>query len=335
LLFLGIEDFYCTWFNILKYYLIKPYIIGCIIYIIYLIKFNTKVTILEFVITLNLIFQVDVLLEIIFGINSLNNLDIQSVTGTDCVRCPCPYMNDNNNNIQIDNIPSNRENVDYTRLISDLGVSIAAFAIRRPLTRIGALIMGHTANTILDILNNEERANFWIDQYKNNRIHGRLLQYFVNGGQAGSGPFYLNPKLNPNNASLGDSFASKTDINSNITKFIGDSDSDLFRDLISPVEHSIPLSTLVNVHTIFILGLFVIVLIIIILMLYFYLNLFILSNKDYLLNNVKNKYLLMYVKYVLFKTRIDIILIGAFILTGILFVAYILHYLVIHPIILG
>jgi hypothetical protein len=70
-------------------------------------------------------------------------------------------------------------------------------------------------------------------------------------------------------------------------------------------------------------------------MLYFYLNLFILSNKDYLLNNVKNKYLLMYVKYVLFKTRIDIILIGAFILTGILFVAYILHYLVIHPIILG
>ena len=42
----------------------------------------------------------------------------------------------------------------------------------------------------------------------------------------------------------------------------------------------------------------------------------------------------MYVKYVIFKTRIDIIVIG-FIIIGVLsYMAYILHYLIVHPIII-
>ena len=82
-----------------------------------------------------------------------------------------------------------------------------------------------------------------------------------------------------------------------------------------------------------ILGLFVIVFTLIIIYLYFCINLFIIYNKDYLLNKVKNKYALMYVKYVLFKSRVDIALSGVFIFSILCFVLYFLHYLIVHPIV--
>ena len=93
------------------------------------------------------------------------------------------------------------------------------------------------------------------------------------------------------------------------------------------------LSTLLHVHFIFILVLFIIVISLIILTLYFYLNLIILFNKDYFLNRVQNKYVLMYAKFVVFKSRVDIAVIGALNIATLMFIAYILHYLIVHPIV--
>lgn len=104
--------------------------------------------------------------------------------------------------------------------------------------------------------------------------------------------------------------------------------------MFSPVEHTMPLDTLLNVHFIFIFLLFILIVCLIILTLYYYLNLIILFNKDYFLNKVKNKYVLMYVKFIIFRTRIDIALMGALILVVLIYTAYVLHYLIVHPIIL-
>lgn len=73
----------------------------------------------------------------------------------------------------------------------------------------------------------------------------------------------------------------------------------------------------------------------VILIIYLFINIIILFNKDYLLSKVKNRYVLMYVKYVLFKTRVDVVVIGAIILATLCFMLYVLHFLIVHPIILN
>lgn len=122
-----------------------------------------------------------------------------------------------------------------------------------------------------------------------------------------------------------------------ISSFVYSSNSEdynFIRDLLYPIDHSIPLETLINQHFIIILGLFFMILALIILTLYFYLDLIIIFNKDYLLNNVKNKYILMYVKYVLFKTKVEIMFVSILSLSMIIFFTYCLHYIITHPIIL-
>ena len=81
------------------------------------------------------------------------------------------------------------------------------------------------------------------------------------------------------------------------------------------------------------LGLLILIICLILLFIYFCINLFIIFNKDYFLNKVNNKYILLYAKYVIFKSRIDVSVIGIFIFSMLCFIAYILHYLVVHPII--
>ena len=82
-------------------------------------------------------------------------------------------------------------------------------------------------------------------------------------------------------------------------------------------------------------GLFILTLSLIIIIIYFYINLIILFNKDFFLNRVKNKYVLTYIKYVIFKTRIDIIIISIMILGVLSYILYILHYLIVHPIVIN
>ena len=82
-------------------------------------------------------------------------------------------------------------------------------------------------------------------------------------------------------------------------------------------------------------GLFVLVFCVVLLLIYFFFNLLILFNKDFLLNKVKNKYAVLYIKYVLFKSRIDILVIGIFIIGTLCFILYILHYLIVHPILVN
>ena len=219
-----------------------------------------------------------------------------------------------------DNIPrgGNRDE-DMARIIRYLTANVAAITARRPITRAIGLAIGNAGNILADVVSNEERANYWIDQFNFYRATGRFR-----GGATCSGPFErgANPFDNPNDIG-----------NPEPSKFLPD--SNILKDLFSPVEHSIPLDTLQNVHFILTLGSFILVFCIILLLIFFFFNLLILFNKDYLLNRVKNKYALLYIKYVLFKSRVDIIVIGVLIIGTLSFVLYILHYLIVHPIIVN
>jgi hypothetical protein len=235
---------------------------------------------------------------------------------------PNPNTNTNTNTNTNDNIPRNTTNPDYPRLIRYLSTNIAALSIQRPMTRAIGLTIANAGNIIADIVSSEEKANYWIDQYNFFMRNGRLR-----GGQDGTGPFErgTNPFDNQggtgNSNGLGDT--------SNFT-----SNFDFIKEFLSPVDHSIPLGTLINLHLVMHLGLFVLVISLIMITIFLYINLIILFNKDYFLNKVKNKYVLMYVKYVAFTTRIDIFVVSFFILVLQCFMAYILHYLIIHPIII-
>ena len=112
-------------------------------------------------------------------------------------------------------------------------------------------------------------------------------------------------------------------------------DFNLFKEIFSPVEHSIPLDTLINIHFMFIFFLFIIVFCLILLVIFFLINLIILLNKDYFLNKVKNKYALLYIKYVIFKSRVDLFITAIIIIVTLCFILYILHYLIVHPIIIN
>lgn len=101
------------------------------------------------------------------------------------------------------------------------------------------------------------------------------------------------------------------------------------------MDHSIPLSTLINVHYISLFILFIMVICIICLYMFVGVNLIILFNKDFFLNKVKNRYALWYVKYVIFKSRVDILVLGIIITLAQCFILYILFYLIKHPIIIN
>ena len=342
------KDSILIWINLALTILFKPSTIGTILFLIWLKNSNSKVclTKIDLILILVLIYQLGIIIDVIINNLIHYNLDNYSVLN----------MCETNNTGE--NIPllllRNRENPDYARLIRYLSTNVAALLSRRPLTRAIGLTLANAGNILItikaDIASNEERANYWIDQYNFYTRNGRLR-----GGPDGTGPFErgTNPfegvdnTNNVNEASettannnLGASETTANNIaeasettSSEISKFMPN--FDFIRDFLSPVEHSIPLDTLINVHFIMILGLFVLVIALILLTIYFYINLFILYNKDYFLNQVKNKYALMYVKYVVFKTRVDIAVIGITTLVVLAFIAYILHYLIIHPIIIS
>lgn len=257
-----------------------------------------------------LIYQVGMLIEII-----LNNLLYYSPD----IDLVLKMSNNSNSNTNLnpnlgDIIPRNRDNLDIPRIIRYLGSNIAAIFVIRPMSKAIGLTLTSAVNILADIVNNEEKANYWIDQYNFYKFNGRFRV-----GQGGSGPFErgTNPLDNLNN--------------SGTSNFMPD--SNFIRDLFSPVEHSIPLDTLINVHLMMILGLFVLVCCLILIYLYFCVNILIILNKDYLLNKIKHRYALMYFKYVLFKSRVEIFVISMFIISTLCFMIYILHYLIVHPII--
>ncbi|MBM6387845.1 MAG: hypothetical protein JSY10_28415 [Paenibacillus sp.] len=238
-------------------------------------------------------------------------------------------MSDNNansNNSSSDrftNIPNQNNN--YNSMIRTIAVNAAALAARTPRTRAVSLILGNTYSALTDVITNEEKANFWIDQYNFYQQNGRLR-----GGSTGEGPFEreFNP-FNPENKFC-DAFG-----NSNYSSFVdssGSDDKNFIQRILSPVEHTIPTETLINQHFIIILALFVLVLALIMLVIFFYLDLMIIFNKDYFLNKVSNKYIKMYAKYVLLKTKFNLIFEALIIVLTLLAIAYFLHYLITHPI---
>nr|YP_009739377.1 hypothetical protein [Tricholoma terreum]QIC20220.1 hypothetical protein [Tricholoma terreum] len=248
--------------------------------------------------------------------------------------------NNPGNNNPIINVPNqNRGIFDYSlltisTLIIYLSDNIAILGIRRPFTVLASETIVNASMVILDLTSSAEMANYWIDEYNHYIRTGTLRLVEEPGGPIPS--IYLDP--NP--------FARVSETNNLPLPAIEPNNNfipldllplnfDFIRGFLTPVPHSIPLETLINVHTLLHLSLLLIVVILILLILYFYLNLFILLNRDYLLNNISNKYLLLYVKFVLFRTRIDILILGILTLALIFFIFYILHYLIIHPIILN
>lgn len=327
----------------------KPYLLGFCIYGVFLYKIRFNINIFDFFLLLFLTYHLGLLLELILSgsisackFYILNEIDFNS---TDHVLNMASNNNNNintssNSNGDFTNIPADSQGIDYARLIRYFSVNIAALAARRPLTRAAGLALGNTANILADIVSSEARANFWIDQYIYYRNNGRFR-----GGQPGSGPFERGNEFNPfdpnQNGGSGSSgisnFVSTSNFggNSNSNNSILDYFSlDFFRDFFAPVEHSISLTNLVTIHSMIVTGLFFLVVCLILFTAYFYINLLILFNKDYLLTRVQNKYLMMYVKYVIFKTKIDLGFIAVAITTTLAFMAYVLHYLIVHPIIL-
>jgi hypothetical protein len=267
--------------------------------------------------------------------------------------------NNNNNNIPSDNVPRNVYNSpDYARLIRYLSTNVTALAAKRPVTRALGLTIANTGNLIADIVSNEEKANYWIDQFNHWNVFGRLR-----GGQPGSGPFErgtfengthpfdnLNSYPDSNVEGQSSNLLSNSNLNSNVagqpsnlgpnsnntSNFLEDFNFDFsfIGDFFAPVNHSIPLNTLINVHFMMTFCLFIFMVCALLLVFYFLLNLIILFNKDFFLTKITNKYLLMYIKFVVFKTRIDIFVVAALIIFILVYSAYILHYLIVHPIIL-
>nr|WVH38292.1 hypothetical protein [Trametes meyenii] len=285
----------------------KPFIIGPVLFLILKKKCKLYFSMLDTLLILMLIYQVGLLIEII--INSFINysIDIDLIF----------KMSGNNTGNNISS--SEGRNNDLARLIRYLFANVAALLAKRPMSKAIGLTIANVGNILADVASDEARANYWINQYNFYMANGRLR-----GGQSGSGPFerYTNFLVNTDNMGKSDTSNYLPDLS-------------LFKDLFAPVEHSIPLDTLQNIHTIMTLGLFVLVFCTVLLLIYFFFNLLILFNKDFLLNRVKNKYAVLYIKYVLFKSRVDILVIGLLIIGTLCFVLYILHYLIVHPIIVN
>lgn len=334
----------------LCFFLFKPYIFGFILYIWVLVKANFRVSLLEFLLTISLIYQLGLLIELLFNSMYYYGGFTDYMTHMSTPSDSNAPNNNNNTNNNFNYIPQANSNTDYARIIRYLSLNIATLALRRPVLRIGALSFTNSINVFLDILSDERRSNFWIDTLNNFTRTGRFR-----GGQPGSGPFERESNSN-NNTSTGETPGSgnkleiykgssssalnfrpkgdepTTNDSSGISDhfFIGD----FIRDFFSPIEHSIPLDTLINVHQVMHFGLFVLIFFLIVFTFYCLINFIILYNKDYLLNKVKNKYTLMYVKYIIFKSKVDLIILGFFIFSTLFFILYILHYLIVRPIVL-
>lgn len=311
----------------------------------YRFKAKTQVSMLEYVLTLTLIYQLGLLTEMLININMYQDFLLYN---SDLILNMADNNQNNNQNMnqntnqnlynrfypnlgQNDNVPRHHDNPDLSRMIRYISGNAAALMAGSPRNRAAGIFVSNSFNLIADVISNEEKANYWIDQYNHYMKYGQMR-----GGEKGDGPFerVFNPfnrnfeGSNDDNGSGGSGISSLVDSSNS-------SDSNFIRNLLSPVDHSIPLDTLINQHFIIILALFFMVLALIIITIYFYLDLTIIFNKDYLLNNVKNKYILMYVKYVLFRTRVDIIFFSILSLSMLIFFAYCLHYLITHPIILS
>ena len=66
-----------------------------------------------------------------------------------------------------DNIPRGyNQNEDRARLIRYLSTNTAALLARRPMTRIIGINIAIPGLILADIASSEERANYWIDQYR-------------------------------------------------------------------------------------------------------------------------------------------------------------------------
>lgn len=225
--------------------------------------------------------------------------------------------NNNNNNINntndnFNNIPLNNTNNTAPMIIRYIATYGAAFMVRRPMTRVITMCLTTATNQMIDVMSNEQRLNFWLDLSAHYNLTGR-----VRGGRPGSGPFERGPWENgPINLNL-----------------VGDDESSKLWDyFFSPVEQTMSFERLLDIHYVLIFGLFIITVITIIAVFYCLVNLFIISNKDRLLKIFKNKYFLMYVKYVLFKSKFDFVSLVLLILASLLFMSYTLHYLIRHPI---
>jgi hypothetical protein len=340
-------NFYDLYLQPVLYFLVKPYIVGYFIYILYLFLFNKRVSIFEFFLMLIFIFNFALFIDNLFFSFSkyFNNLFMLNLSFSDII-CNMMENNDNTNNNSETGNNNHNNNVsnqnigrfDYSlltiaTLITYLSDNISILLLQRPFTNLMSQTIVNASMVILDLTSFPQIANYWIDEY-NHYIRTGSLRVEEPGGPIPS--IYLEPNpfarvsetnnppipaIEPNN-----NFIPIDNINLNL---------DFIRGLLTPVEHSISLETLINVHTFLHLSLLLLVIILIILTIYFYINLIILFNKDYLINKIKNKYLLIYIKFVLFRTRIDIVLLGILTLILIFFMLYILHYLIIHPIIIN
>ena len=368
-------NFYDIYLQPVLYFLVKPYIVGMLIYIIYIIIYNQTVNKIEFFLMLFFICNSVLFIENLFYSfsNYFYNFNSVNLSLSDFI-CNMMENNDNTNNNSDNGNNNGNNNVsnlnigrfDYSlltiaTLITYLSDNISILLLQRPFTNLMSQTIVNASMVILDLTSFPQIANYWIDEY-NHYIRTGSLRVEEPGGPIPS--IYLEPnpfarvsetnnpplpaiefnnnflEFNNNLIEFNNNFL---EFNNNFLEFNNNFlpidyfniNFDFIRGLLTPVEHSLSLETLINVHTFLHLSLLLLVLILIILTIYLYLNLLILLNKEYLIRKIKNKYLLLYIKFVIFRTGVDILLLGILTLFLISFMFYILHYLIIHPIIIN
>lgn len=184
-------QFYITFLNLLSYlgldFIFKPYILGFLIFASFLYKTKFRINFIELILTLSLIYHLSALLELILCklifICKFNLLEILNFNNLDLVS----NMSSGNGNPNIgDNVPegSGNNRDDTARLIRYLCTNIAALSARRPINRGVGLAIANAGNIIADIMVDERRANYWVDNFLHFQRFGRFR-----GGQEGYGPF--------------------------------------------------------------------------------------------------------------------------------------------------
>src|SRR5882757_7622078 len=191
--------------------------------------------------------------------NYYNNFYMINLSFSDII-CNMMENNDNTNNNSetgnnnpINNVSNqNIGRFDYSlltiaTLITYLSDNISILLLQRPFTNLMSQTIVNASMVILDLTSFPQMANYWIDEY-NHYIRTGSLRVEEPGGPIPS--IYLDPNpfarvsetnnpplpaIEPNNQFL--------PIDSLPLKF------DFIREFLTPVQHSIPLETLINIHT--------------------------------------------------------------------------------------
>ena len=154
----------------------------------YRFKAKTQVSRLEYILTLTLIYQLGLLAEMLININMYqdyllydSDLILNMADNNQANNQNAGQNTNQNSHNQIspnmglnDNIPRHHDNPDLSRMIRYISGNAAALMAGSPRNRAVGVFVSNSFNLIADVISNEEKANYWIDQYNHYMKYGRM-----------------------------------------------------------------------------------------------------------------------------------------------------------------